>query len=160
MFKRPILTLNPSRFRAARYRRQAMSALRANSSLSVRLKRYNQAMEKARALESKTADVCRFKQNTTKPCRETMHRAILLTLQNARPVGANENIVLNIIQVMYSNTTILEVRCELERLSGAGLIEVDKSSSGHWFAALTSGGLAVVERHTFLCSLAAQGGAQ
>ncbi len=52
MFNRPILTLNPSRLQAVRYRRQAMSALRANSSLSVRLKRYNQAMEKARALES------------------------------------------------------------------------------------------------------------
>lgn len=59
---RPILTLNPSRFRAARYRRQAMSALRANSSLSVRLNRYNQAMDKARALESKTANVGRFEQ--------------------------------------------------------------------------------------------------
>lgn len=49
---RPILTLNPSRLRAARYRRQAMSALRADSSLSVRLKRYNEAMEKARTLET------------------------------------------------------------------------------------------------------------
>lgn len=48
---RTILTLNPSRLRAARYRRQAMSALRANSSLSVRIKRYNQAMQKARALD-------------------------------------------------------------------------------------------------------------
>lgn len=66
MILRPILTLNPSRLRAARYRRQAMSALRADSSLSVRLKRYNEAMEKARALEStiKHADVCAFGMNS------------------------------------------------------------------------------------------------
>lgn len=54
---RPILTLNPFRNRAARYRAQAYSALRANSSLSVRLKRYNAAMAKARALESQGGEV-------------------------------------------------------------------------------------------------------
>lgn len=52
MPKRPILTLNPFRTRAARYRAQALSALHADSSLSVRLKRYNAAMAKARALEA------------------------------------------------------------------------------------------------------------
>lgn len=57
MPKRPILTLNPFRNRAARYRAQAYSALRANSSLSVRLKRYNAAMAKARALEAQGGDV-------------------------------------------------------------------------------------------------------
>lgn len=48
---RPTLTLNPLKNRAARYRAQALTALRADSSLSVRLKRYNAAMAKARALE-------------------------------------------------------------------------------------------------------------
>jgi hypothetical protein len=56
MPKRPILTLNPFKNRAARYRAQALTALRANSSLSVRLKRYNAAMAKARALESQGGD--------------------------------------------------------------------------------------------------------
>ena len=46
--------LNPSSItsRAAAHRAMAMSALRANSSLSTRLTRYNQHMSKARALES------------------------------------------------------------------------------------------------------------
>ncbi len=52
MTKRRILTLNPSRAKAAYYRACAMAALRGNSSLSVRLARYNEAMERARALEA------------------------------------------------------------------------------------------------------------
>ncbi len=45
---------NPSalRDRAAAHRAMALAALRADSSLSVRLKRYNAAMAKARALEA------------------------------------------------------------------------------------------------------------
>lgn len=44
--------LNPSAIRAFAHRRMALSALRANSSLSVRLKRYNHHSEIARKLES------------------------------------------------------------------------------------------------------------
>lgn len=47
--------LNPSiaRNRAAAYRARAFAALHADSSLAVRLARYNAAMTKARALEAK-----------------------------------------------------------------------------------------------------------
>lgn len=44
--------LIPSKIRALAHRRMALSALRANSSLSVRLKRYNHHMAHVRALES------------------------------------------------------------------------------------------------------------
>ncbi|WP_458725819.1 hypothetical protein [Pseudomonas mandelii] len=44
-------TLIPSKIRAFAHRHLALSALRANSSLSVRLTRHNTAMAKARALE-------------------------------------------------------------------------------------------------------------
>jgi len=44
--------LNPSAIRAFAHRRMALSALRANSSLSVRLARYNSQMTIARSLES------------------------------------------------------------------------------------------------------------
>lgn len=46
--------LNPSalRQRASAHRAMALAALRADSSLSVRLKRYNVRMAKARALEA------------------------------------------------------------------------------------------------------------
>ena len=52
MPKLSIPTRNPSKDRAARYRAQALTALHADSSLSVRLKRYNAAMTKARDLEA------------------------------------------------------------------------------------------------------------
>ena len=45
-------TLIPSAIRALAHRRMALSALRASSSLSVRLKRYNHHMDQVRALES------------------------------------------------------------------------------------------------------------
>lgn len=48
---RPMQALNPSKIRAHAHRRLAMAALRANSSLSVRLARYNHHAEIARALE-------------------------------------------------------------------------------------------------------------
>lgn len=51
MTRRRILTLNPSKAKAAYHRACALAALHADSSLSVRLQRYNEAMSKARALE-------------------------------------------------------------------------------------------------------------
>gem|GEM_PF-392731 len=48
----PMTTLIPPKIRAIAHRRMALSALRANSSLSVRLKRYNHHIAQARALEA------------------------------------------------------------------------------------------------------------
>ena len=48
----PMHALNPSKIRAAAHRAMAIAALHADSSLSVRLKRYSAAMAKARALEA------------------------------------------------------------------------------------------------------------
>lgn len=48
----PMPTLNPSALRALAHRRMALSALRADSSLSVRLKRYNAHMAIVRTLET------------------------------------------------------------------------------------------------------------
>ncbi|NWB48245.1 hypothetical protein [Pseudomonas gingeri] len=45
-------TLIPSTIRAFAHRRMALSALRANSSLSIRLARYNAHMTIARTLEA------------------------------------------------------------------------------------------------------------
>ena len=48
----PMPTLSPSAIRAFAHRRMALSALRANSSLSVRLNRYNAHMAIVRSLET------------------------------------------------------------------------------------------------------------
>ena len=44
--------LNPSKIRAAAHRAMALAALHANSSLTIRLARYNLHMAKARSLAS------------------------------------------------------------------------------------------------------------
>ncbi|SEI82451.1 hypothetical protein SAMN04244579_02127 [Azotobacter beijerinckii] len=49
---RHILTLNPSKARAAAHRAMALAALHADSSLSVRLRRFNRHMAITRTLES------------------------------------------------------------------------------------------------------------
>ena len=51
----PMHALIPSKIRAAAHRAMAIAALHADSSLSVRLKRYNAAMAKARSLEAQEA---------------------------------------------------------------------------------------------------------
>lgn len=48
----PMHALNPLKIRAYAHRRLALAALRADSSLATRLKRYNAAKAKARALEA------------------------------------------------------------------------------------------------------------
>ncbi len=49
---RTTLTLNPSKSHAAAWKARAFAALRSDSSLSVRLRRYNEAMARARSLET------------------------------------------------------------------------------------------------------------
>jgi hypothetical protein len=49
---RTTLTLNPSKSHASAWKARAFAALRADSSLSVRLRRYNEAMARARSLEN------------------------------------------------------------------------------------------------------------
>lgn len=73
-------TRSPSalRERAAAHRAMALSALRANSSLSVRLARYNQHMATARILEATARQ-----QQTIRTCDP---RAALAWLQSGRSV--------------------------------------------------------------------------
>lgn len=47
-----MITIDPSKIRAAAHRAMALAALHANSSLATRLSRYNAQMAKARALET------------------------------------------------------------------------------------------------------------
>ena len=62
-----ILSLNPSKIRAAAHRAMAMAALHADSALSVRLKRYNTQMAIARTLETAGAPDNCAKAHPTEP---------------------------------------------------------------------------------------------
>lgn len=77
--------------------------------------------------------------------RESMRWMIILTLNNARPIGAYEELVLATIQAMYPDATALEVRRELDYLADRGLVELRKEPSGRWFADLTRYGTDLAE---------------
>lgn len=77
--------------------------------------------------------------------RESMRWLILLTLNNARPIGAYEELVLFTLQAMYPDATDVEVRRELDYLSDRDLVGIKKEPSGRWFADLTRYGVDVAE---------------
>lgn len=77
--------------------------------------------------------------------RETMRWNILLVLNNARPVGAYEELVLATMQGMFPDASALEVRRELDYLADRDLVDLRKEPSGRWFAELKRYGVDVVE---------------
>lgn len=83
--------------------------------------------------------------------RESMRWNILLTLNNARPLGAYEELVLATIQSIYPDATALEVRRELDYLADRKLADLRKEPSGRWFCDLTRYGVDLAE-YTVDCS--------
>ena len=77
--------------------------------------------------------------------RESMRWNILLTLNNARPIGAYEELVLSTIQAIYPDATALELRRELDYLADRCLVELKKEPSGRWFADVTRYGVDIAE---------------
>ena len=82
--------------------------------------------------------------------REDIRWQILLTLNNARPIGAYEELVLSVIRSTYPDATPLELRRELDYLHDRELVKVDKQPSGRWFADLTRIGVDLAE-YTIPC---------
>lgn len=77
--------------------------------------------------------------------REALRWLILLTLNNARPVGAFEAVVLSVAQSEYPDATPLELRREMDYLDERELVKIDKQPTGKWFAELTRHGVDVSE---------------
>lgn len=82
--------------------------------------------------------------------REALRWLILLTLNNARPIGAFEGPILSVAQSEYPDATPLELRRELDYLHDRELVRVAKQPSGRWFAELTRAGTDVAE-YTVAC---------
>ncbi|MGE4296949.1 MAG: hypothetical protein AB7E47_02875 [Desulfovibrionaceae bacterium] len=77
--------------------------------------------------------------------REHMRWLLVLTLNNARPVGAYEEVVLATVQGMYPDATQLEMRRELDYLADRKLADVRQGPDGRWFAELTRYGVDLAE---------------
>ena len=88
--------------------------------------------------------------DTARIRREALRWLIILTLNNARPIGAYEGPILTVAQAQYPDATQHELRIELEYLHMRELIKLDKKPSGQWFAELTRHGVDIAE-YTVVC---------
>lgn len=77
--------------------------------------------------------------------REMMRWNIILTLNNARPIGAAEELVLSVVQAISPDATQVEVRRELDYLEERGLVKIKREPNGHWLAELTRHGVDLAE---------------
>jgi hypothetical protein len=77
--------------------------------------------------------------------REHMRWLILLTLNNARPLGAYEGIALSVVQSEYKDATALELRREADYLSDRKMVDIVKEPNGRWHLDLTRLGTDIVE---------------
>ncbi|WP_206840931.1 hypothetical protein [Marinobacterium iners] len=77
--------------------------------------------------------------------RESMRWLILLTLNNARPIGAFEHLVLSVVRSEYPDATPLELRKEIDYLFDRKMVDVDKKPDGRWHCDLTSLGTDIAE---------------
>jgi hypothetical protein len=77
--------------------------------------------------------------------REGMRWNLLLSLNNARPIGAYEELLLSIVQAIYLDATAMEVRRELDYLADRRLVDLTKEPGGRWLAELTRYGVDIVE---------------
>ena len=83
--------------------------------------------------------------DTAKVRRESIRWNILLILNNARPCGTYEEVVLATLQSIYPDATALELRRELDYLADRELVALNKEPSGRWFAELNRHGTDVAE---------------
>ena len=77
--------------------------------------------------------------------REALRWLILLRLNNARPVGAFESVVLSVARSEYPDASQLELRIQLDYLDDRRLVKVIKKPEGRWFCDLTRHGIDVAE---------------
>lgn len=77
--------------------------------------------------------------------REYLRWVLMLTLNNARPMGCHDSTALITVQGVYPDATELEVRRELDYLAERELITLDKRPDGSWFGKLNRLGVDLVE---------------
>ena len=83
--------------------------------------------------------------NYEKIRRESIRWQILLTLNNARPIGCYDKLVLSVIQAEYSDATTHEIRKELAYLAERQLLKIRREPDGLWHVELIRYGVDIVE---------------
>ncbi|MDO4427821.1 MAG: hypothetical protein Q4B88_06800 [Moraxella sp.] len=83
--------------------------------------------------------------DTLKIRRESMRWYLLLALHNARPLGAVDILLLDVVRSIWADGTPTEVHNQLDYLHSHHFVELTKRPDGHWHAKLTHIGIDVVE---------------
>lgn len=77
--------------------------------------------------------------------REHIRWILLRALDNARPEGTNESVLLMTIQGLYSDATQREIRRELDYLRDRRVVSIADQHTGLWHAELARYGVDIVE---------------
>jgi len=77
--------------------------------------------------------------------RENMRWLLLNALNNARPLGAMDMLVLTVVQAIYPDSTANELHAQLAYLENKELVDINRKPDGHWHSILSSNGIDVVE---------------
>lgn len=77
--------------------------------------------------------------------RESMRWYLLLTLYNAQPVGAYEELLLSTLIGIFPDTSQHEIRTQLDYLRERVLVDINKEPAGRWFCKLDRYGIDIVE---------------
>lgn len=77
--------------------------------------------------------------------REQLRWLVLQTLDYARPIGTNENVILDAVRGAQPDTTHHQLRRELDYLRDRELVTLETRNGGIWFAELTRCGVDIVE---------------
>lgn len=77
--------------------------------------------------------------------REALRWLILLTLNNARPLGCAEGPILSVAHTQYADASPMEMRVQLGYLADRELVQLTKHPHGPWHAQLTRHGVDVAE---------------
>ena len=77
--------------------------------------------------------------------RESMRWHIMNALDKARPIGALDVLLLDVMRSIYPDTTANEIYQQLDYLEQRQLVKVERQPVGNWHSCLTSLGVDVVE---------------
>ncbi|PID48446.1 MAG: hypothetical protein CR991_11860 [Proteobacteria bacterium] len=77
--------------------------------------------------------------------REGMRWNIIVALDKARPIGAMDVLLLDVVRCIYADATPNELQQQLDYLAGRKMVDIDKRADGHWYAKLTALGVDIAE---------------
>ena len=77
--------------------------------------------------------------------REGLRWHLLNALVKARPLGAMDTLLLDVMRALYPDTTPQELHVQLDYLEERKLVEITKQPDGHWHSKLDRLGIDMVE---------------